>query len=275
MSQQKPLTLSVIIPVYNEEYYLADCLQSIAKQTILPDEVIVVDNGSTDNTVGVARQFPFVSLIHEPRRGIAFARDAGFNVATGDIIGRIDADSRPLPGWVEHIKRYYRKPERANNSLSGRGYYYNLRWPKAVGLAQHIIAFKGNRLIMGGYILWGSNMAIPRRVWLDVQGLVCHRRDIHEDIDLSIHLKDKGYRVDYRKSMLVGVEMRRVLTDRAELWPNLMWWPRTFRAHHYKTWPLALLGACMLYALTPFALLVEKLAILLGREPHKSKKIKP
>lgn len=271
--KDRKLTVSIVIPAYNEALRLEACLESVAKQIVQPLEVIVVDNNSTDNTAEVAARFPFVKVIHEPRKGVAYARNAGFDAARGDIIGRIDADTILWPGWTSHVLRYYGNPEHLKTGLSGRGYFYNLRWPKFVGFVQHLIAFTWDRLLLGDNILWGSNMAIPKKLWDDVKPSLCMRNDIHEDIDLAIHLHRAGYHVAYRKNLLAGVEMRRVHTDRGELWANLQWWPRAFRVHGIKTWPLAWLATVVLYCGLPFALLVERIATMFGstslKNPHR------
>ena len=89
--KHKELTLSLIVPVYNEETYLDACLSAIANQTIPPDEVIVVDNGSTDKTRQIAKQYRFIKIVQESRKGVLYARNKGFVLARGDIIARIDA----------------------------------------------------------------------------------------------------------------------------------------------------------------------------------------
>ena len=98
--------VSIVIPAYNEERYLPACLDAIAAQTIKPFEVIVVDNNSSDSTAKIAAQYPFVRVVNEPRRGIGFARNAGFNAAAGDIIGRIDADTHVPASWVAKVQDY-------------------------------------------------------------------------------------------------------------------------------------------------------------------------
>ena len=59
MSAKNKLTLSIVIPVFNEQRYIKACLDSIAAQTVKPDEVIVVDNNSTDKTVQIAKKYKF------------------------------------------------------------------------------------------------------------------------------------------------------------------------------------------------------------------------
>src|SRR5437868_10767389 len=99
----KPLTLSIVIPAYNEENYLKACLDSVAKQSLKPDEVIVVDNNSTDRTVEIAKRYKFVKVLYEKRQHQVFAQATGFNAAKGEILGRIDADSILSPDWAKKI----------------------------------------------------------------------------------------------------------------------------------------------------------------------------
>ena len=94
-------SLSIVIPVYNEASRLAACLQSIADQSEAPEDVIVIDNNSTDNSLSIAQQFPFVRVIHEKRQGIVYARNAGFDAVQADIIARIDADSTKVDFGLE------------------------------------------------------------------------------------------------------------------------------------------------------------------------------
>ena len=72
------VNVSLVIPAHNEEKYLGDCLESIAPQAHRLLEVIVVDNASTDNTAQVAARSPFVRVVHEPRKGLLWARQRGY-----------------------------------------------------------------------------------------------------------------------------------------------------------------------------------------------------
>ncbi len=264
-------TLTIVIPVYNEEFDIAQCLWSIAKQTVAPDEVIVVDNNSSDNSVKIAKKFKFVRVIHEPNQGIAYARNAGFDAAKSQIIGRIDADSRLSPSWVSAVKRYYSFETNLATGVSGQGYFYNTIWPKFAGKIQHSFAFKYNKLILGNYILWGSNMAVPKYLWDIVKSDTCFQRNIHEDIDLAIHLSRMGFQINHRKSMVVGVKMKRVMNDRSSLWSNLMMWPRTFWMHHYQLWFLAGFGAIFLYIMSFPVRLTDYFRIYALNKPKRTR----
>jgi glycosyltransferase involved in cell wall biosynthesis len=85
--------ISVIIPVFNDAPYLAEALDSALGQTRSPDEVIVIDDGSTDESFKVAQTFlPRITLLRQANQGISGGRNAGLGVATGDLIAFLDAD---------------------------------------------------------------------------------------------------------------------------------------------------------------------------------------
>jgi len=97
--------VSVIIPTYNRAEYLAQALQSVFNQTLSPFEVIVIDDGSTDNTADVVRAFePRVRYFrHARNKGVSAARNRGLGVAQGEIIAWLDADDLWEPDFLATI----------------------------------------------------------------------------------------------------------------------------------------------------------------------------
>lgn len=254
-------SVSIVIPAHNEERHLRACLQAIARQTVAPFEVIVVDNNSTDKTAAITRDFPFVIVVDEQRQGIVYARNAGFDAANGDVIGRIDADIELPPTWVEHVQRFYSKPKNRAKAWTSPGRFYNVRLPRLVSWAYTAMAFGLNKVLIGHYALWGSSMAITRKQWRTVQGDVHERTDIHEDLDLAMHLHEAGFGITLDRSIHVNAELRRVHSDRHKLWDYLNWWPRTLRIHHKATWPICwFFGVFELYQAALFLAFVDYLA---------------
>jgi hypothetical protein len=90
-------TITIVIPTYNHAAYLWDALLSCFNQSVLPDEIIVVDDGSSDDPAAVVREFPGVILLRQDNLGLAAARNAGLARASGDGIVFLDADDRLLP----------------------------------------------------------------------------------------------------------------------------------------------------------------------------------
>ena len=102
--------LSVILPVYNGERYLAEAIQSVLAQTTPVDELVVVDDGSTDGSAAIVQAFvatsvastsPRVVYHHQPNANTGAARNTGIRLAKGDLLAFIDADDHWSPDKVE------------------------------------------------------------------------------------------------------------------------------------------------------------------------------
>lgn len=100
-------TLSIIIPVYNKDLYLFDCLLSIQNQQFSDYELILVNDGSTDNSAAICRDFAAqdkrIMLIEQSNGGVSSARNTGLTYATGKYIGFIDADDSIHPSMYKQL----------------------------------------------------------------------------------------------------------------------------------------------------------------------------
>lgn len=105
----RSIKISVIVPAYNAAETIANCLTALQRQTRRPDEIIVVDDGSTDETVRIAQAFG-VRVLTQAHRGPAAARNLGVQVACGDIVMFTDADCEPLVDWVEQMQKPFENP---------------------------------------------------------------------------------------------------------------------------------------------------------------------
>jgi glycosyltransferase involved in cell wall biosynthesis len=201
------MKLSLVIPVFNEEKYIEQCLKSVQKQTILPDEVIIVNNNCTDKTIAIAKKYK-VKVVKESKQGISYARNKGYNSANGDIIARCDADCILHPNWIKRIK-YNFEINKKISGLIGPLQFYDLKLKNVMPFFMfYILTMK--RLI-GQYPFNGPNMAISKKAWNRVKEKVCLDDSLfHEDIDLSIHVsKNKGL-IKYDPKLLVQFSARRI-----------------------------------------------------------------
>ncbi|UZN05112.1 glycosyltransferase family 2 protein [Cellulomonas sp. S1-8] len=180
------LLVSVVIPVRDDAEHLEACLTLLAQQTHLPDEIVVVDNGSTDASASVALRHG-ARVVHEPRVGIPFAAAAGYDAARGELLLRLDADTRPGPDWVAHAVRVLADPGIDAVSGSGR---FDLPGARGAWLAHvYLGAYYGlGHLAAGHPVLWGSSAALRSESWRRVRHLVQRADDVHDDLDLALAL---------------------------------------------------------------------------------------
>lgn len=232
---QKHIRVSLVIPAYNEEHHLKVCLEAVATQTVVPFEVIVVDNGSTDATAVIARSFPFVKLITERRQGVVFARDAGFDAASGDIIGRIDSDTVLPATWISDVVRLFQNSEYA--AISGCIQYHDVALK---GVADGVDAFFRRRLARqlrrsNTVFLQGANLAIRRTAWQKVRSSLCHLDGVHEDLDLAIHMQRMGLCVGFEESLVASVSGRRAAMAFLVGMQYILVSPHTYAVHGLRS----------------------------------------
>ncbi len=99
------MQISVVIPSYNRAHTLERALLSVLGQTSAADEIIVVDDGSTDHSASVIRQYPAVKLIQQENKGVSAARNTGIRVASSEWIALLDSDDEWLADKLSNIRQ--------------------------------------------------------------------------------------------------------------------------------------------------------------------------
>lgn len=229
----KPLTLSIIIPVFNDEDHLKHCLDSIQKQTVLPDQVIVVDNNCSDGSIKVAKQHKLVKVVNEPRQSVLYARSKGLNAAKSDILGRIDADTILDKNWVKNVKAIFANKNVA--AATGPMHFYDMPFSPGNRFLDHL--FKGPlyKYTRKFPFLAGNNMAVRRSAWQKVKQDLCDDKTIHEDLDIAIHLFQRNMKITYDKTMVAGMSARRYDDAPSKLRRYIKMTDKAFEKHGLKT----------------------------------------
>ncbi len=202
------MTLSVIIPAYNEEKYLPGCLESLVKfggGKFL--EIIVVDNASRDRTAEVAARFPGVRVVREGRKGLTHARQRGLLEARGDLLAYVDADSRIPAEWAGMISRAFAENDRVV-CLSGPYRYYGLPFLQNLCVAFYWHALALPVYFLTGYMAVGGNFVARRDALEKMGGFDTSIRFYGEDTDLARRLHRIG-KVRFSPRFFVYTSARR------------------------------------------------------------------
>jgi glycosyltransferase involved in cell wall biosynthesis len=193
------MRLSFVVPAYNEEAYLPACLESILAQTgELGDavEIIVVNNASSDRTLQVAMGFKGVRVVDEPRKGLTFARQAGFAASTGELIANVDSDSRLTPGWVQTVlKEFASEPKLV--ALSGPFIYYDMspsqRFSVQIFYLIAYLVYAVNRWVLrAGSMVQGGNFVLRRTALEKIGGFDTSISFYGEDTDIARRMNQVG-----------------------------------------------------------------------------------
>lgn len=234
-----PIVLSVVVPVLDEAANIPRTLRSLVAQDAV-DEVIVVDNGSVDGTIEVVRDFqadhPRVRLLHEPNRGIAPARNAGFDEARGEFVARTDADTLVDRDWAATIRDFFADhPD--TGALTGLCTYHDSPIGFFLEFGQWILIRAGK---LGGQVgnMYGPNMAIRQDAWLKVRAETQTRSDVIEDLDLALCLCKSGIRIDQLIHMRARTSARRRRDTPNSRWQFHLRGLRTLRDHGLPVQPI-------------------------------------
>lgn len=194
-------SVSIVVPVYNRAGEIGSCLEALLAlhYPAARREIIVVDDGSTDDTAAVVSRYP-VKLLRLPQnRGQSAARNAGVRAAGGEIIAFIDSDCIAAPDWLRQLVPYFQD---ARVALVG-GYVDSFYRESRLDRFEEV----QSPLNMGKEMAFGSaaasdfyvptcNVLIRKAAYLAVGGLDEELR-LGEDVDLCWRLKETGHRLLY------------------------------------------------------------------------------
>lgn len=168
---------SVVIPAWNEAAYLGNAIEALKHQDIGRDqfEIIVVDNGSDDETSAIASKSGADWVFSEPRRGTNIARETGFRKSAGEIVAFLDADCVPPPSWLRQISRALSK----NGVVAVSGPYdYGFRGLTKLAdkLYTHLLFARADRILKFVFrkpigVVRAGNFAASRRTLETIGGL--------------------------------------------------------------------------------------------------------
>ena len=180
------IKVSVIVPVYNVEKYLDKCLNSLVNQTLEEIEIIVVNDGSKDNSQQIIDDYAFkypakVKPLFKENGGLSDARNYGMPYATGEYIGFIDSDDFVDTDMYEVM---YKEAKAGDYQIVECNLHHTFNDYEDTEIGEHITDKK--RLIMDGRsVVWNK---IYKRDWLMNTGVTFHKGIIYEDVEFFVKL---------------------------------------------------------------------------------------
>lgn len=198
-NSMEKLKLSIVIPAYNEEKYLGKCLESVLREIEKSKreiEVIVVNNASSDKTKEVALLFKGVKVIDEQKKGLVWARQAGYLVSKGNIVANIDSDSWLSEQWIEKVFCEFEKNQKLVG-LSGPYIYPEMShafnrivklW-YGVGILFHLF---NQYILKRGAMMQGGNFVVRKDAMEKIGGFNTEIEFYGEDTDVACRIQKVG-----------------------------------------------------------------------------------
>jgi glycosyltransferase involved in cell wall biosynthesis len=191
----RPPDVTVLMPVYNGERFVAETVESVLRQTHAGFEFIIVDDGSTDATRDIVGRFddPRIRLVRLPRSGISAALNCGIRQARAPLIARIDADDLMEPQRLERQLAFVR----ARPEIGGAASYYRIIDERsalrgAFKVPLHDVADVERHLRLGGWLIYPHPTVIFRRDLALELGGYDHAFEVSEDVDFFLRMAEVG-----------------------------------------------------------------------------------
>ena len=214
------LSISVVICAFNEQDWIAKALASLAEQKRPADEIIVVNNASTDNTEAVVQRFindhptlP-IRIVYETKKGLHHAREAGWRATHSDIVVNTDADITFPHNWLQLVENAFQDQNVA--AITGIVRYNDalpiINW--VTWACDQVFQPEGvGRLMTKEYVLNGGNSAYRRSVLEAVNGYLGKPEGMLEDRYMSSQIQTRGYKIKFVRNLKVWHTFRRFNKD--------------------------------------------------------------
>jgi GT2 family glycosyltransferase len=193
--------ISVVVALYNAAETLEDCLSSLQKLRYPDYEVIVVNDGSTDESAAIIDRFPF-RVITTENSGVSASRNQGWRAATGEIVAYIDSDARADPDWLSYLAAVFQDSDVA--AVGGP----NLIPPEDGWVAQCVYRSPGGptQVMFDDELaehVPGCNMAFRADALEAVQGFDPIFRHAGDDVDICWRILERDLRIGFSPSAVV------------------------------------------------------------------------
>jgi O-antigen biosynthesis protein len=201
--------ISVVVCTYNGAATIDDCLQGLVQLDYPAYEIIVVDDGSQDNTADLVRKYP-VTLISTPNQGLSSARNTGLRHAQGEIVAYIDDDAYPDEHWLRYLGYEYTRS--AHAGIGGP----NIAPPEDGPIARCVANAPGGpvHVLVTDEIaehIPGCNMSFRKAALLEIGGFDPVFHTAGDDVDICWRIQKAGYTIGFHPAAVVWHHRRNSL----------------------------------------------------------------
>jgi len=187
--------VSLYIPCFNAEKHIEGCIKSVLRQTYPIDEILIIDDGCTDETIEKASKYDIKIFRNKKNKGLAFSRNRGILKAKNEFVASIDADVVLDKKWLENLMKNF-----INKEISGACGSLEEHYKKRTVDLWRLIHMKqnwGKKKIVNPKFLFGSNCIFRKKAIKNVDLYNIKYRTNYEDVDISNRLKAKDYKIIY------------------------------------------------------------------------------
>lgn len=187
----EPVKISIVTPSFNQGRFIEEAIKSVKNQGYDHFEHIIVDNCSTDNTLDILRKYPHLKYVSEPDEGQSDALNKGFKMATGDVIGWLNADDFYMPGTFHKVNKFF--ADAKTDAI-----YSNVTFVNAQGqYMRNLISHRPLNWLAFFYTFIQSTSLFFRRRIIDADILLDKDLNMCMDRDFYVRLLYGGYKLRY------------------------------------------------------------------------------
>jgi GT2 family glycosyltransferase len=195
------MKIALYIPCFNAEKTLSGCLEAVFSQDRPADDILVIDDGSTDQTVKIAKKYPVRIIRHSRNLGLAASRNTAINSTNTRFISSLDSDCKPAKDWLSCLAKRIKLSNSAG--VGGKTLEAGASGVIAGWRAAHMKQHWGESKKENPPFLFGSNTLFRRDLLLKVGAYNEKYRSNFEDVDISNRLRKNGYSLVYEPKAIV------------------------------------------------------------------------
>lgn len=246
--------VSLYIPCFNVENFIGSCIVGVLSQTYPVDEILIIDDGSQDNTARLASQYPVKLISHSFNKGLAAARNTAFQHASNEFVASLDADCVPDSEWLATLMPLLDDPR--VGAVGGRLFETELLCLADHWRRSHLRQDWGDTRVDNPLFMFGNNSVMRKSALTATGGYDEAMHTNGEDADVSKRIRAQGYNLIYEPKAVVSHKRRDTLASILDTYWR--YWRFGARAYLGQSYATDLLRHCARHLLIDFGTVISQ-----------------